>query len=75
MQRAIDATQRNINPTAADDAATNHKQEAGYYLIANGRREFEKEIGYRGDRVAGWFAPAGEPESSVTSLGSQSFSR
>ena len=47
VQRAIGATRRNINPAAANDAAANREQEPGYYLIANGRRELEKEIGYR----------------------------
>jgi cyclic beta-1,2-glucan synthetase len=58
VQRAIDATRRNMNPTAANDAAANREQEAGYYLIANGRREFEKEIGFRVP-TSNWLIRAG----------------
>ena len=50
VQRAIGATRRNTNPPLADDAGANREQEPGYYLIANGRREFEKEIRYRGPK-------------------------
>jgi len=47
VQRAIDATRRKTNPGGDEDPAANREQEPGYYLIANGRREFEKEIGFR----------------------------
>ena len=57
VQRAIDVSRRNTNPTPADDTA-NREQEPGYYLIANGRREFEKEIGYRGPK-SNWLVRAG----------------
>jgi cyclic beta-1,2-glucan synthetase len=58
VQRAIAATRGNINPAAADDAAANREQEPGYYLIANGRREFEKEIGFRVP-TSNWLIRAG----------------
>ncbi|MGI8431391.1 MAG: glycosyl transferase, partial [Chthoniobacterales bacterium] len=41
-QRAIAAARR-----AHAGGGTLHQQQAGYYLIANGRRGFEKEIGFR----------------------------
>ncbi len=41
-QRAITAARR-----AGAGGGTLHQQQAGYYLIANGRRGFEKEIGFR----------------------------
>ena len=38
--------------------AANREQEPGYYLIANGRREFEKEIGFRVP-TSNWLIRAG----------------
>ncbi len=45
---AIDAAQR-ISATApgGDDQAARRRQEPGYYFVADGRRAFEKEIGFR----------------------------
>ncbi|MDQ6872954.1 MAG: glycosyl transferase, partial [Gemmatimonadota bacterium] len=42
-QRAIASAGR----ASGDPASALHKRETGYYLIANGRSDFEKEIGFR----------------------------
>ena len=47
VQRAIDATRPNITHSALGDGAANREQEPDYYLIANGPREFQKQIGFR----------------------------
>jgi cyclic beta-1,2-glucan synthetase len=46
-QRAIASARRASGDPASGGGGAIHKQEAGYYLIANGRRAFEKEIGFR----------------------------
>jgi cyclic beta-1,2-glucan synthetase len=47
VQRAIDAAKRpGADPSGAGATIVTREQEPGYYLIANGRREFEKEIGF-----------------------------
>ncbi|PZR71636.1 MAG: glycosyl transferase [Chthoniobacterales bacterium] len=43
-RRAIAAARSSRRPT---DPAGDRKQEPGYYLLANGRRQFETEIGFR----------------------------
>jgi len=47
-RRAIAATTRpTVEPAGEGEAPPGREQDPGYYLIANGRRGFEKEIGFR----------------------------
>ncbi len=49
-QQELDITQRAIasaKQAIGNPASALHQREPGYYLIANGRRAFEKEIGFR----------------------------
>jgi len=57
-QRAIAAATRPGGGSTGAKAAAGHEQEAGYYLIANGRRNFENEIGFRVP-VRDWLVRAG----------------
>ena len=44
---AIAAANRASEESRIDDAATSRRHDPGYYLIADGRRAFEREIGFR----------------------------
>ena len=44
---AIAAANRAAEESRIDDAATSRRHDPGYYLIADGRRAFEREIGFR----------------------------
>jgi cyclic beta-1,2-glucan synthetase len=46
-RHAIAAARLGGASTEASDAVDDREQEPGYYLVANGRREFEKKIGFR----------------------------
>jgi cyclic beta-1,2-glucan synthetase len=46
-RRAIAAARRGGVSFGARNAANDREQEPGYYLVAKGRREFEKTIGFR----------------------------
>src|SRR5581483_5494931 len=59
VQRAIAAAKRSGRHFTTTRATTVEREhEPGYYLIANGRREFEKELGFRAP-VSSWLIRAG----------------
>ncbi len=59
VQRAIAAAKRSGRDFTTTRATTvEREREPGYYLIANGRREFEKELGFRAP-VSSWLIRAG----------------
>jgi len=59
VQRAIAAAKRSAADSTSTRATTvEREQEPGYYLIANGRREFEKELGFRAP-LSSWLIRAG----------------
>ena len=59
VQRAIAAAKRSAADSTPIRATTvEREQEPGYYLIANGRQEFEKELGFRAP-ISSWLIRAG----------------
>ena len=59
VQRAIAAAKRSAADSTTTRATTvEREREPGYYLIANGRREFEKELSFRAP-VSSWLIRAG----------------
>jgi len=63
-RRALDAAQRaaDLGPAAARAAGPRHAHEPGYYLVAAGRAELERELAYRipwNQRLARWTRAAG----------------
>jgi cyclic beta-1,2-glucan synthetase len=59
VQRAIAAAKRSAADSTTTRATTiEREQEPGYYLIANGRQEFEKELGFRAP-LSSWLIRAG----------------
>jgi cyclic beta-1,2-glucan synthetase len=66
VQGAIAKAKR---PSAnSSGASTTREKEPGYYLIANGRREFEKELGFRAP-VSSWLIRAGAKAGIVGYIG------
>jgi cyclic beta-1,2-glucan glucanotransferase len=46
-ERAIAAARPAVEPAGAGEAVPGRRQDPGYYLIANGRRDFERDLGFR----------------------------
>src|ERR1044072_6427313 len=55
VQRAIAAAKRSGHDSATARATiVERERESGYYLIAHGRPEFEKELGFSGSVSSSW---------------------